>query len=467
MSTSRDDVWVSVSQISTFNACKRKWAGQKLFRLPEPERAAASMGTEVHAELENKAKAIADVKWYAPKKHAQLVENMWAHVPALVDAEFITEARLELPVIDGVRLLGFADLLIRYPDRKSGVVLDYKTTKSKRYIKAKKTLETGDLQAAVYQHYGRTMWPDHNWVCHWITGLTDGSNKVTSTTAKITNETVDRVWSHVQEASSEIVQLRRSAPKHFEDVEPTFGDACKAFGGCPFADRCNNATQTEVERDMTNSRSALLARIAAAKKNVAAATPAADPAPNTTGAIQENSDGTTTVPVVDPEGPTPEPEVDPINPPEAATVPEKAEPDPAPAKDEKPKAKRGRKPKAKADPAPEGPTPADPVPESTIAADLAGPVPSLRVYVDCFPIKGDLDILLLSDLVEGPAAKVCASAEVKHWSLAEFGSGKGGLVAEMEAAMPRDCAVYINSFTEEGKVLLPLFERHAYVVVKG
>jgi len=483
----KDLVWVSASQIQTFDGCKRKWAGQKLFKLPEPARAAASMGSEVHEELELLAHAhISATKSFPePQRHERLVHEMWKHVPTLVGAEIVPEARLELPVIPGVRLLGFADLLIRYPETKAGVVLDYKTTKSKRYVKSKKTLEAGDLQAVVYTQYGRKMFPDHRWTCHWITGLTDGSNKVTSATAFLTDETVDRVWNHVKEASEQIVQLRASKPQHFEEVEPTFGDACKAFGGCPFLDRCHQAAHKEVEDSMDN-REALLARIRAAKASKAAvveATPVVEVIP-------------------DLEGPTPEPEVDPINPPEAAKAVEKCAPDPV---EEKPKAtkktKAKSKPKApKAEPAVEADlVGADlrreaPVVESVVEEAPVGrvlkdvvekaapllkemqdlsyapttePDRTLRLYVGCFPMRGEDDVVWLSDLVEGAARAVCDKADARHWSLAEYGTGKGGLVVEMEARMPRDCAVYIDPYTEEAKALLPLFERHAKSIVRG
>jgi hypothetical protein len=445
-------VYVSVSQIQTFTSCKRKWAGQKLFGMEERKKDATTFGSEVHKILEDYA---ADpLSGFDDSTHqGRLAKAMWAHVPALYDAEVGIEQRIDLDVIDGVKLIGYSDLFLVYPDRRTGVVLDYKTTKSKRYIKGKRALENGDLQAAVYTKYGMVTHPDYAWACHWITGLTDGTEKVTSATAKLTTETVDRVWNDVKRHSADIVTLRRSQPKSFHNVEPTFGEACKAFGGCPFLEQCAQARELEVREEMLDTN-ALMARIAASKKTVAATSePAATPEPTT-------PEPTT----ADVEGPTPEPTVDPINPPETASVVEKAELDPEPVV-EKPKAKRGRKPKAKADPAPV----ADPTP---IAAEPVAKTPTertLMLFVDCYPMRlaPEIEVFLLSDIAQAAAETVAEKASVPHWSLAEFGSGKGGLVAELSTRLPRHCAILVNSYTDEAKALLPLLENNAHTVVKG
>lgn len=437
----QDRIWISPSQYDTYKLCKRKWAAKYIAKLPDRPGKAALLGTEIHAELE---------AYYRdgrpPKKHVRLVSSM-LKLLALPRSEYLEpEHEMRMDILAGrddrlpVAMVGYIDLLNRDPN--APMVIDYKTTSDARWAKTKEDLEGGDSQAVCYQTYAMCELNMVQTDLRWVYGQTKGRRAPWMVQACVPDDVRLEVMSKIQDAATDIREMKIAKPD-LDDVEPNIGDACNAFGGCPYREQCELATSRREEMNKAD----LIAQWKAKQGAVAKAT---KPAP-----IEDDKTETGPVTV---DGPAPEPDHDPINPPEAKGVPEKPE---APAPEPKKATKKvSKKPKA-------------PKVVDEVAEQVAPAVPlllkgDLHVYVDCFPLKGVVEpVMLLSDVCETAARVVCANAGVPHWSLAEYGSGKGGLAVEFERTMPRSGSVIVNSYTDEGKVLLPVLERNAKLVVKG
>lgn len=412
-------VWTSVSQDDKYLGCPRQWAGRYIFKLPEPATRAKSFGTEVHEELENFYK-----HGTPPQRHERLVRAMLKLLPSR-GPQATAEGRFEMNVLPatggllGVKLVGFKDLVLELP--QDVVVYDHKTTSSPGFAKTQEDLERGDVQATVYSIDAARRFPHippENVWCQWTYGLSRGKKAPWKVEARIPIEVRERVWEELQERSDEMRQWH-AEPK--EDL--TFGDfpanydseTCIKYGGCPYAEKCNAARQ-----EATVSKRAEFLKKAKAARDAA--------------------------------GVDAPPSEDIINPPEAAKVEELAEPEAIEAATEavepaKPVKRRGRPPKS---------TP-----------DSAGS-PTLHVYVNCYPTKGaPKPVMSLADIVGAATRAVEEKAGVPHWSLAEYGSGPGGLAAEFKASMPRSGTVLVDHFSAEGKALLTTLEAAADVVVKS
>lgn len=441
-------VWTSVSQDDKYLGCPRQWAGRYIFKLPEPATRAKSFGTEVHEEIENFYK-----DGSPPKRHERLVRAMLKLLPSR-GPQAVAEGRFEMDVLPamgglmGVKLVGFKDLVLELP--QDVVVYDHKTTSSPGFAKTQEDLEGGDVQATVYSIDASRRFPHvppENVWCQWTYGLSKGKKAPWKVEARVPLDVRERVWEELQERSDEMRQW------HAEPRDSlTFGDfpanydseTCRKYGGCPYAEKCNASRQ-----EITVSKRAEFLRKAKAAREAAGGL----------GSVAEVA---------------PPPPADPINPPEAAEVAELAEPEEeaveaAVEKVEpaKPVKRRGRPPGAKNKKNNKVDDVEPPKTGGTLPANPADPAP-LHVYVNCYPTKGAPEpVMPLADIVGAAARAVEEKAEVPHWSLAEYGSGPGGLAAEFKTTMPRSGTVLVDHFSAEGKALLTVLEAAATLVVKS
>jgi hypothetical protein len=111
-----------------------------------------------------------------------------------------------------------------------------------------------------------------------------------------------------------------------------------------------------------------------------------------------------------------------------------------------------------------------PAPAPTPASDHA-PAPasraSLVLYIDCRPIKGAGDLLLLSDLLQPAAAEVCRIRDKAHWRLCDYGTGEGELAAAARPALEQLTGrVFVDSSLPECRAVMAyLIERATGVVM--
>jgi hypothetical protein len=106
------------------------------------------------------------------------------------------------------------------------------------------------------------------------------------------------------------------------------------------------------------------------------------------------------------------------------------------------------------------------------AAPATAPAPALArsalvLYIDCRPIKGAGDLLLLSDLLQPAAAEVCRLRDKAHWRLCDYGTGEGELAAAARPALEQLTGrVFVDSSLPECRAVMAyLIERATGVVM--
>jgi len=93
------------------------------------------------------------------------------------------------------------------------------------------------------------------------------------------------------------------------------------------------------------------------------------------------------------------------------------------------------------------------------------------LYVDAYPVTGDLDVQPASRLISEASQIVCEDQEVKHSQLIDFGKGQYMLAAQLIENMRQAGTYYDNMYLEtrssEGKACLFELTNVARIVVKG
>jgi hypothetical protein len=146
----------------------------------------------------------------------------------------------------------------------------------------------------------------------------------------------------------------------------------------------------------------------------------------------------------------------------------------AEAKADAPKRGRGRPPKA----LPDG-SKIDSTQSRADLAQLAGaPAPHADVklatlYVDCFPVKRtstELELVEASVLIEAANDIVASELDVPHYSLVDFGKGRGALHVALKhviAARPAPFNVLLSTRSSQGMDALQALTEAAFAVVRG
>lgn len=209
---------ISASHIEKWNQCQRREAFIYRLGIREPTAKSAQAGTYVHAKLEG---AEAPDEWHGyPIK--ELADKMRLFAPkdiAQREYEFTS-------TVDGVEFTGRID-----GKTTSGVVLDYKTTSQKKYVKSIDTLEL-DAQRLLYVEVNpeavATLWLYGVWK-----DLSVHPREV-QIDRKLDRE---RFKLHVLQPAEDILAVP-------EDVDPLSlppsEGSCKLYppAGCPFRDKC-------------------------------------------------------------------------------------------------------------------------------------------------------------------------------------------------------------------------------------
>ena len=268
-------LWLSASQIKTFDLCIRKWWFLSRMKLPVIKKDHFKFGTILHEVVERYLNAD-DVGKDKSGSPVDLHPEGWAEGIDVADAALIkilVRAAIEEGVIerwprrriehefsrvfDGFVLTGFIDVLL--PDS----VIDHKTTKNMRYAKSESGLKK-DLQMLIYAgellmqcDEKKTPPPEvltlrHNVFLKEIRGKT----MIRKTEALVTPDFVESFWEEeVMPRCGEMVAVDKvfdekdnQAWKDLPLPENT-NQACNAFGGCPFMSVCHRGENIPAYRD--------------------------------------------------------------------------------------------------------------------------------------------------------------------------------------------------------------------------
>lgn len=275
-------VRISASQIETFRLCKRKWAFQKIDRLPSPQNAAAALGEEAHKHRENWLTAGTPPP--ADTRAGKLAVVGLEHLPPPGIAEVEKSLWLTTQVDSNtVEVSGRIDFFLRNAEPQKtwgelGVPLigDHKTTASEEWMKSAEVLTGGDPQGAIYGKYALEQTGAQQVDLLWAYMIKSSSPRAAQVRARMHKDQVDEQYGKVlTDARNMLVILNQGVVG--KDVEPTT-TACEAFGGCPYRDVCPITNQQKIGALM--AQGALQDILKLANTGGAAAAAPAAPAPS-------------------------------------------------------------------------------------------------------------------------------------------------------------------------------------------
>jgi hypothetical protein len=234
-------VRVSVSQIEAYRACPRKWAFDKVFKLPRPEPSdAITIGVEGHARIEKYLLTGEDIRQELESTNP-LIDKYIKYAP-FNGGSGLVEASLENPeiTIGGAAVAGFIDFFI--PDYKGmPLIIDHKFKGSISKYGLKESDLEADTQGNVYAWWAMSkvgaddvMFAHHSY-------QTKGKPLAKETTAILHRESVK---AKVDELSSIVKdEMSLYAGCASQDDIPFKESSCSAYGGCPYAGVCSASPQ--------------------------------------------------------------------------------------------------------------------------------------------------------------------------------------------------------------------------------
>jgi len=223
----------SASQISTAELCLRKWAFKKLDGLSDLPGAAAALGSAVHKQIELYLRSGQPIDL---SSDAGRIAMAGAHLWPTRDEQIVVEHRFEI-VLGGVPFVGFIDVLCA--DR----VIDHKTTSDLRWAKTRDDL-LSDPQATLYAHATGAR------KLQWIYYRTKGVARALDVTVNVTDSDIAPRVERTAQTARLLQALSTAEPRPRALDLPATWSACGAFGGCPFRQNCEDATDQERFRSM-------------------------------------------------------------------------------------------------------------------------------------------------------------------------------------------------------------------------
>lgn len=280
------DLVNSPSSINTWLLCQRKWAWDKIDKLPRTSGAAAELGTRCHVVWEEYLKT-GEID--LTTKEGQIVQPTLVHLPMPGECTVEGQFWIETPqgFVTGIKdfdcspeqrydLELWGDILVEAPPLAG----DHKSTGDKKWVKDLETLST-DAQVIIYGvdtliKYGEPDYVDFI----WSYSLTSKKKKAIPIRFRLSKEHLFTEWQRILMVDN---GMRRAYATTSTALElPPSPSGCSAFGGCPRVSNCG-LTAMELYKAMSaqSVKDKIAARKAArkaAQQNKASAPAAAPPA---------------------------------------------------------------------------------------------------------------------------------------------------------------------------------------------
>lgn len=290
-------VVLSASQIQTWIDCRRKWAWDRIAKIPREQHPSAALGTRTHKQLEHYLLEGRPLQFTneagEPDETGDIAAPALSYLPAPMTPGLEVERKFRFrsprtglvynglidwrlpPDAEGVPGLWYNR------DRNIPTVGDHKTTSGLRWAKTMEDLRT-DVQAIVYAADTLVTWPDSPQVrLQWTYMQTKGSTRALPVVTELDKPWVEQAFSAVEDVGLEIATTLYRA-KNYVDSEARAAfvreltpnpHACRAFGGCPYQHVCNLSPREVMRASMSDpSTPSILDRL----RNIPA--PAADTA---------------------------------------------------------------------------------------------------------------------------------------------------------------------------------------------
>jgi PD-(D/E)XK nuclease superfamily len=480
----------SASQITTFNECKRKWAWDRIAKIPRATHPSAAKGTRCHSQWERY------LTTGETPRHA-LDDGSLDETGAIAEVSLDDLPQpFRTPGLEveqkfafssprtGYIYRGFIDF--RYPLRDGwALVGDHKTTSNLAYAKTPEDLLT-DPQAIIYAVETMAYYKVPNVRLHWNYVSTKRPYRSLPVYQEMSSPHAVAAFLGIEETAGIMAGILDTVgADDILSLEPNLS-ACNSYGGCPYRFKCNLSpmdtarasfamlrTDPTLEGTAMSTTPTAMSRLELMRARMAGLVPSSTPAPAIVGtkfgpAVQEDLPATA---VADPpSAPVVAPLVKAgqINPPEQSPV-QTAEQ----LHDNEQKAKRTRRTKVEMEAAraAEAKVINQDFKEAVAEVQASPPTPAVPVlpilFVDCLPTKG-VPYVDVSGLTAEANKAVCAKMEVGDYRYVDY---KGSAMM-VEAALalvqgtPGNC-IRMDSDTPEGKALLNPLSALATVVVRG
>lgn len=236
---------ISPSQIETFLSCERKWWLNKILGLPIPQHPSAALGEKVHKGQEDYLETGDEAAVHALAKGTlpilrELRERKLA-------GSVFMERSLKRQLRNGLGMAGRIDILDM--TERPTLVLDWKTTGNVAYAKTEEELKS-NVQMLTYAYEATVLDIERNGVPKERHGVdvahvyisTKGTTAPFVRRAHIPLDDIHAGWRRIQDISDRMLATSKTADP--VEVKPNL-NACNAFGGCPFRDRCKALQQTQ------------------------------------------------------------------------------------------------------------------------------------------------------------------------------------------------------------------------------
>jgi RecB family exonuclease len=263
-------VYVSASQVETYNRCPRLWAYQYIWGERTPPSKSQALGTHIHALFEDYAQT-GQMRAVTTDDSIAFNDIVQAGIPFmpknLPDPAVFVEHEIQMPThVDGVIWKGYIDLV----DLRDGApaVYDHKTCSDFRYCKTPQELAS-NVQMVSYGLWALQTKPQEELVeLKHLYHRTKGSPKCNPVSIRVTRRHINAEWDKIGETVREMHNLVGSQPASPQDVFPNT-DACGAYGGCFFRQRCGitpslfafQTPKTNKQQESTMSMSKLRERL--------------------------------------------------------------------------------------------------------------------------------------------------------------------------------------------------------------
>lgn len=237
----------SASQIEQAQLCPRKWAFDKIDRLPKEDTEATKLGTAVHDQLERYLRDATpiDTTCLAGKIAMSGIQHLPPpRSPGLRVEEWFVRKHGQI-TFWGKKDYRFMDFSRRIP-----VVGDHKTCAAFSWAKSEEDLRT-TVQSGMYGWDEMEDAGTNIAELRWCYFRTKGGRASMPVYTQISRMEAEDVMASVMDTSLILVEMLQIFPKGSAIEAPPNYSACEAFGGCPHKDKCKPTAKSALAAIMT------------------------------------------------------------------------------------------------------------------------------------------------------------------------------------------------------------------------
>lgn len=242
----------SASQISTYLECPRKWAFDKIGKVPRSTHPSAALGTRMHTHLERWLTTgeapLFTLEDGSEDLAGEIASGALDYLPPPMDQGLEVERSFNFQSErTGFFYRGFIDWWhpLWTPPQTDWEALptvgDHKSTSDiNRYAKSEADLET-DPQAIIYSRVAVRVFQASRVRLQWTYVQTRGSRKVLPVWTEFDAEYVDRAFDALEDVTTEMAEILRTVTKdEIKAKVPGVLTHCREYGGCPYRFMCQH-----------------------------------------------------------------------------------------------------------------------------------------------------------------------------------------------------------------------------------